>query len=99
MDEFSAYELKVLRYIKHHKIRSANVRTEMKGRFLKTTIFLIDKKAVSDSGTFLTLLQQAKDALSQDKELRRGIVVQDFIFGTLTGVASTLLIEAFLFLL
>lgn len=39
MDEFSAYELKVLRYIKHHKIRSANVRTEMKGRFLKTTIF------------------------------------------------------------
>lgn len=92
--DFSDFELKVLRYISRHKIRSDNVPSEIPTRFLKTVILLLHKKAVIDSEPFLKLSQSANDAIAQSKEINRDVAIHDFIFGVLTGIASTLLIEA-----
>ena len=99
METFSDYEIKVLRYIKKHKVRSESAGEELPLRFLKVALFLIDRGDISDKGAFLELSQPAKEAIAQKNELEHGVVIRDFVLGFLAGIVSTLSIECLFFLL
>ena len=62
-------------------------------KYLKKSIFLIDKGALVEQNGYLALSQQAKDAVAEWKELSRRDMIRSFILGVISGISGTLLLE------
>ena len=62
-------------------------------QYLKKSIFLRDKGSLVDQNGYLVLSQQAKVAVEEWKELSRRDTVHNFIWGVISGIAGTLLLE------
>lgn len=95
MFEFSAFELRVLRWFSHHHVKSSEeIPAIVPRRYLKTTLFLLSENALLETTPFITLSQLAKDALSQSRELFWVNLFHNFwvgfVTGFIAGIAATL---------
>lgn len=95
MGDFDSFEILVLRWFSRHKIKNDTISMQKRIplQYLKKSIFLRDKGPLVDQNGYLVLSQQAKDAVAEWKELSRRDTVHNFIWGVISGIAGTLLLE------
>ena len=92
LDDFSSYELRVLKWIRDHPIPEEQFKAKAPKRYLKTILFLIRKNALIYGPEHITLSQPALDALAQYRELFWVNLWHNFWLGFVTGILTGVLV-------